>query len=180
MRTRPLRLGRLSPRLGGCFPLHYHWGVSGGCRHFGRHDPDGWGDASLSAAIEAMAAVEVEDTAAVPITCAAPLRVMAPTPTSPEEDASRSSGVPAKGVTAVTTSEGATIPVGDEADLVTSATPRRVVAPAPTAGEDAPRTLRRSSRNEGRADKHTLLKVERLAKKKNLEGISFSEGSDGD
>jgi hypothetical protein len=24
MRTRPLRTGRLSPRQGGCFPLHYH------------------------------------------------------------------------------------------------------------------------------------------------------------
>jgi hypothetical protein len=52
------------------------------------------------------------------------------------------------------------------------------VAPAPTAGEDAPRTLRRSSRNAGRADEHTLLKAERLAKKKNLEGISFSSFSD--
>jgi hypothetical protein len=46
------------------------------------------------------------------ITCAAPLRVMAPAPTSPEEDASKSSGIPAKGVTAVATSEGATTPVG--------------------------------------------------------------------
>jgi hypothetical protein len=103
---------------------------------------------------------------------------MAPTPTSPEEDASRSSGIPAKGVTAVATSEGATIPVGGEADLVTSAAPRRVVAPALTAREDAPRTLRRSSRNAGRADEHTLLKAERLAKKKNLKGISFSSFSD--
>jgi hypothetical protein len=38
--------------------------------------------------------------------------------------------------------------------------------------------LRRSSRNAGRADEHTLLKAERLAKKKNLEGISFSSFSD--
>jgi hypothetical protein len=53
-----------------------------------------------------------------------------------------------------------------------------VVAPAPTAGEDAPRTLRRSIRNAGRADEHTLLKAERLTKKKNLEDISFSNFSD--
>jgi hypothetical protein len=62
--------------------------------------------------------------------------------------------------------------------LVTSAAPRRVVAPAPMAGEDAPTTLHRSRRNAGRADEHTLLKAERLAKKKNLEGISFSNFSD--
>jgi hypothetical protein len=121
-----------------------------------------------------VAAVEAEDTAAVLITCAAPPWVMAPTPTSLEEDASRSSGIPAKGVTAVATSEGGTTPVGDEADLVISVAPRRVVAPAPTVGEDAPRTPRRSSRNAGRADEHTLLKAECLAKKKNHEGISFS------
>jgi hypothetical protein len=76
-----------------------------------------------------------------PITCAAPLRLMAPAPTSPEEDASRSSGIPAKGVSAVATSEGGATPVGDVAE------------------EDAPRTLRRSSRNAGRADEHTLLKA---------------------
>jgi hypothetical protein len=87
------------------------------------------GDTSLSAATEAVAAVEVEDTAAELITCAVPLRVMAPAPTSPEE--------------------------------------------APTVGKDAPRTLCRSSRNAGRADEHTLLKAERLAKKKNLEGNYF-------
>jgi hypothetical protein len=59
--------------------------------------------------------------------------------------------------------------------LVTSAAPLRVVAPAPTTPEeDEPRTLRRSSRNAGKADEHTLLKAECLAKKKNLEGISFS------
>jgi hypothetical protein len=52
------------------------------------------------------------------------------------------------------------------------------VAPAPTPGEDAPRTLRQSRRNTGRANEHNLLKVERLAKKKNLEGISFSSFSD--
>jgi hypothetical protein len=40
--------------------------------------------------------------------------------------------------------------------------------------EDAPRTLRRRSRNAGKADGHTLLKAERLTNKKNLEGISFS------
>jgi glycerol-3-phosphate dehydrogenase len=63
----------------------------------------------------------------------------------------------------------------DETELVTSAAPRQVVAPAPTLPEeDAPRTLRRSSRNTRKADEHTLLKAERLAKKKNLEGISFS------
>jgi hypothetical protein len=121
--------------------------------------------------------VEAEDTAAKLITCTAPLWVMAPSPTSPEEDASRSCGIPAKGVTAVATSEGGATLVGDVADLVTSAAPRRVVATAATAGEDAPRTLRRSSRNTGRADEHTLLKAERLAKKKNLEGISFSSFS---
>jgi hypothetical protein len=32
--------------------------------------------------------------------------------------------------------------------------------------------------NAGKADEHTLLKAERLAKKKNLEGISFSSFSD--
>jgi hypothetical protein len=68
--------------------------------------------------------VEAEDTVAELITCAAPLRVMAPTPTSPEEDTSRSSEIPAKGVTAVATSEGAATPVGVVADLVTSAAPR--------------------------------------------------------
>jgi hypothetical protein len=136
------------------------------------------GGASLSAATEAVAAVEAEDTAAELITCAAPLRVMAPAPTSPEKDASRIGGIPAKGVTAMTTSEGAATPVGDVADLATSAAPWRVVAPAPTAGEDAPRTLRQSSRNAGRADEHTLLKAERVTKKKNLEGISFSSFSD--
>jgi hypothetical protein len=125
-----------------------------------------------------VAAVDAEDTAAELITCAAPLRVMAPAPTSPKEDASRSSGIPAKGVTAAATSEGAATPIGVETELVTSAAPRRVVAPAPTAGEDAPRTLRRSSRNAGKADEHTLLKAECLAKKKNLEGISFSSFSD--
>jgi hypothetical protein len=133
------------------------------------------GDASLSAATEVVAAVDAEDTAAELITCAAPLRVMAPAPTSPKEDASRSSGIPAKGVTAAATSEGAATPIGVETELVTSAAPRRVVAPAPTAGEDAPRTLRRSSRNAGKV---TLLKAERLAKKKNLEGIFFSSFSD--
>jgi hypothetical protein len=92
------------------------------------------GNTSLSAATEAVAAVEAEDTAAELITCAAPLRVMAPAPTSPEE--------------------------------------------APAAGKDAPRTLRRSSRNAGRADEHTLLKAEHLAKKKNLEGNSFYTFSD--
>jgi hypothetical protein len=122
--------------------------------------------------------VEAEDTAAELITCAAPLRVLAPSPTSPEEDSSRSSGIPAKGVTAVATYEGVATLVGDMADLVTSAAPWRLVAPAPTAGKDAPRTLRRSSRNAGRADEHTLLKVERLAKKKNLEGNSFYTFSD--
>jgi hypothetical protein len=64
------------------------------------------GDASLSAATEVVAAVDAEDIAAELITCAAPLRVMSPAPTSPEEDASRSSGIPAKGVTAAATSEG--------------------------------------------------------------------------
>jgi hypothetical protein len=111
------------------------------------------------------------------ITGAAPLRVVAPAPTSPEEDAPRSSRILAKGVTAAATTEGAAAPVGVETELVTSAAPRRVVAPAPTAGEDAPRTLRRSSRNAGRADEHTLLKAEHLAKKKNLKGISFSSFS---
>jgi hypothetical protein len=87
--------------------------------------------------------------------------------------------LPAKGDTAAATTKGAAVPVGDETELVTSAAPRRVVAPAPTPpGEDAPRTLRRSSRNAGKADEHTLLKAEHLAKKKNLEGISFSSFSD--
>jgi hypothetical protein len=71
------------------------------------------------------------------------------------------------------------------AELITCAAPLRVMAPVPTspeeapsAGKDAPRTLRRSSRNAGRADEHTLLKAERLAKKKNLEGNSFYTFSD--
>jgi hypothetical protein len=42
----------------------------------------------------------------------------------------------------------------------------------------APPTLRRSSRNAGKADEHTLLKTQRMAKKKNLEGNSFSSFSD--
>jgi hypothetical protein len=99
---------------------------------------------------------------------------MALAPTSPEEDAPRSSRIPAKGVTAAATSEGGAAPVGVETELVTSAAPRQMVAPAPTAGEDAPRVLRRSSRNARRADEHALLKAKSLAKKKNLEGISFS------
>jgi hypothetical protein len=54
-----------------------------------------------------------------------------------------------------------------------------LVAPAPSPPEvGAPRTLRRSSRNAGKADEHTLLKVERMAKKKNLEGNFFSSFSD--
>jgi hypothetical protein len=65
------------------------------------------GDASLFAATEAVAVVEAEDTAAELITCAAPLLVMAPAPTSPEEDASNSCGILAMGVTVVATSEGA-------------------------------------------------------------------------
>jgi hypothetical protein len=66
-----------------------------------------------------------------------------------------------------------------ETELVTSAASLQVVAPAPTPPEeDAPRMLHRSSRNVGKADEHTLLKAERLAKKKNLEGISFSSFSD--
>jgi hypothetical protein len=68
--------------------------------------------------------VEAEDTAAELITCAAPLWVMAPAPTSPEEDTSRSSGIPAMGVTVVATSEGDATPVGVETELVTSAAPR--------------------------------------------------------
>jgi hypothetical protein len=59
------------------------------------------------------------------------------------------------------------------------------VAPAATSSEvgapsmeHAKVTLRRSSRNAGKADEHTLLKTERLAKKKNLEGNSFSSFSD--
>jgi hypothetical protein len=124
-----------------------------------------------------VAVVDAEDTAAELIICAAPLRVMAPTPTSPEEDASRSSGIPAKGVTAAATAEGVAALVGVETELVTNATPRRMVAPAPMAGEVSPRTLCQSSRNAGRADEHTLLKAERLAKKKNLKGISFSSFS---
>jgi hypothetical protein len=54
-----------------------------------------------------------------------------------------------------------------------------VVAPTPTPPEvGAPKTLRRSSRNAGKADEHILRKTERLAKKKNLEGNSFSSFSD--
>jgi hypothetical protein len=112
--------------------------------------PRAGGDASLYAATEAVAAVEAEDTSAELIPCAASLQVMAPAPTSPEEDASRSSGIPTKGVTALANSEGAATPAGVKTKLVTSAAPRRVVTPAPTTGEDAPRTLRRSSRNAGR------------------------------
>jgi hypothetical protein len=116
--------GPTHPTAGGCFPLHCHCGDHGGCSHFGRAAPNGWGDASLFAATEAVAAAEAEDTAAELITCAAPLRVMAPAPTSPEEDASRSSEIPAKGVSVAATSEGAATPVGVETELVTSAAPR--------------------------------------------------------
>jgi hypothetical protein len=54
-----------------------------------------------------------------------------------------------------------------------------VVAPTPTPAEvGTPKTLRRSSRNAGKADEHILCKTEQLAKKKNLEGNSFSSFSD--
>jgi hypothetical protein len=54
-----------------------------------------------------------------------------------------------------------------------------VVAPTPTPPEvGAPKTLRRSSRSAGKVDEHILRKSERLAKKKNLKGISFSSFSD--
>jgi hypothetical protein len=67
------------------------------------------------------------------------------------------------GDTAAATPEGALLPAMGETELVTSAAPLRVVAPAPTPPEeDTPRTLRRSSRNAGKADEHTLLKAERL------------------
>jgi hypothetical protein len=53
-----------------------------------------------------------------------------------------------------------------------------LVAPTPTPPEvGAPKTLRRSSRNAGKADEHILRKTERLAKKKNLEGNSLSSFS---
>jgi hypothetical protein len=87
--------------------------------------------------------------------------------------------VVAAGVTCAATPEGALLLAMGETELVTSAAPLRVVAPAPTPPEeDAPRTLRRSSRNAGKADEHTPLKAEHLVKKKNLEGISFSSFSD--
>jgi hypothetical protein len=83
--------------------------------------------------------------------------------------------VGATGDTAAATPEGTLLPATRGTELVTSAAPLWVVAPAPTTPqEDAPMMLRRSSRNVGKADEHTLLKAERLAKKKNLEGISFS------
>jgi hypothetical protein len=54
-----------------------------------------------------------------------------------------------------------------------------VVVPTPTPPEvGAPKTLRRSSRNAGKADEHILRKTERQAHKKNLEGNSFSSFSD--
>jgi hypothetical protein len=53
-----------------------------------------------------------------------------------------------------------------------------VVAPTPTPPKvGAPKTLRRSSRNAGKADEHILCKTTRLAKKKKLEGNSFSSFS---
>jgi hypothetical protein len=54
-----------------------------------------------------------------------------------------------------------------------------VVPPTPTPPEvGEPKTLRRTNRNAGKADEHILCKTERLAKKKNLEGNSFSSFSD--
>jgi hypothetical protein len=54
-----------------------------------------------------------------------------------------------------------------------------VVVPTPTPPEvGAPKTLRRSSRNAGKADEHILRKTERQSMKKNLEGNSFSSFSD--
>jgi hypothetical protein len=54
-----------------------------------------------------------------------------------------------------------------------------VVVPTPTPPEvGAPKTLRLSSRNAGKADEHILRKTERQAHKKNLEGNSFSSFSD--
>jgi hypothetical protein len=68
--------------------------------------------------------------------------------------------VVAAGDTAVATPEGGLLTAMGETELVTSAALLRVVAPAPTPPEeDAPRTLRRSSRNAGKADEHTLLKA---------------------
>jgi hypothetical protein len=61
--------------------------------------------------------------------------------------------------------------------LDASATPL-LVASAPTPPKvGASRTLRRSNRNAEKADEHALLKTERLAKKKNLKGNSFSSFS---
>jgi hypothetical protein len=130
--------------------------------------PCGWGDVSLSTPTE-VTLVAAGDTADETVVAAGDTAA-----TTPERTV-----LPAKGDTAAASTEGAAVPIGDETELVTNVAPRRMVAPAPTPpGEDAPRMLRQSSRNVGKAEEHTLLKAERLAKKKNLEGISFSSFSD--
>jgi hypothetical protein len=67
-------------------------------------------------------------------------------------------------------------PLSEVDNLTTSVlTVPLVVAPTPTPPEvGAPKTLRRSSKNAGKADEHILRKTKRLAKKKSLEGNSFS------
>jgi hypothetical protein len=125
------------------------------------------GDVSLSTPTE-VTVVAADDTAEVTVVAAGDTAAATPEGTV----------LPAKGDTVEATPEGGAVPVVDETELVTSAAPRRVVAHAPTPPkEGAPRTLRRSSRNTGKADEHTLLKAECLAKKKNLKGISFSSFS---
>jgi hypothetical protein len=69
-------------------------------------------------------------------------------------------------------------PLGEVDNLTAPVTAPLVVAPIPTPEVGAPKTLRRSSRNAGKADEHILRKTERLAKKKNLEGTPFSSSSD--
>jgi hypothetical protein len=138
-KTRPLRTGRLTPWLGGASLSNDTTKVTvvAAVASDGL-PPTAGGDISLSAATEVVAVVDAEDTAAELITCVVPLWVMAPAPTSPEEDTSRSSGIPAKGVTAAATAEGVAAAIGVETELVTSVAPRRMVAPAPTVG-DSPR-----------------------------------------
>jgi hypothetical protein len=70
-------------------------------------------------------------------------------------------------------------PLSEVDNLTAPVTAPLVVVPTPTPPEvGAPKTLRRSSRNAGKADEHILRKTERLAEKKNLKGTSFSSFSD--
>jgi hypothetical protein len=85
-------------------------------------------DASLSTTTEVVTVLAAGETAAAFPEGADHQRgtaaVVAPAPTTPEEDTPRRSRIPAKEVTPAATAEGAATPVGVETKLVTSAAPR--------------------------------------------------------